>query len=258
MTDHEARKELERIVNDEFPLIASKYIDKEIMLREAHKINYTVSEWRGVDFPYRRLHDDFMVLIGTQFLTTSHFDLFHKIGEKKVVEFLNSYYHWKLDEREKMTRELDKSPFELTKKDKKEFEDFKRIKPTPSSEPLDIAGYLHMCRIAFEAAPKFVFPNFISDLYVVGDAKFDSCDLEHKNHSEKMNIGDAYPEFMRYHPEEMGFGGPYVRFIWEDDGWIMMFSGKDHCDERSINMDILRFLAMRRAGYPVVYVEGKK
>lgn len=52
MTDHEARKELERIVNDELPLIASKYFDKEIMLREAHKINYTVSEWQGVDFPY--------------------------------------------------------------------------------------------------------------------------------------------------------------------------------------------------------------
>lgn len=109
-----------------------------------------------------------------------------------------------------------------------------------------------MCRIAYEAAPKFVFPDFVSDLYVVGRAKFDRCGLEHKRHDQKMKIGDSYPEFMYYHPEEMGFGGPYVRFIWEDDGWIMRFSWEDHRGERARNMNILRFLAMRRAGYPVV------
>ena len=35
MTDQEARKELERIVREEYPLIASRYIDEEIMLRAA-------------------------------------------------------------------------------------------------------------------------------------------------------------------------------------------------------------------------------
>ncbi len=35
MTDYEAGKELECVVNNEFPLIASSYIDEEIMLRAA-------------------------------------------------------------------------------------------------------------------------------------------------------------------------------------------------------------------------------
>lgn len=46
MTDNEARKELERIVNEEFPLIASSYIDKDVMLRAAHDIDSKVCEWR--------------------------------------------------------------------------------------------------------------------------------------------------------------------------------------------------------------------
>ena len=152
---------------------------------------------------------------------------------------------------------MEENQFELTDEDKKEFDEFKKMMPIPCGEPLDIAGYLHMCRIAYDAAPMFAFPDFISDLHVVGRAKFDGCGLEHKDHSIKMNIGDPYPRFMYYHPEEMGFGGPYVRFIWEDDGWIMMFSGERRglYDERSRNMNILRFLAMRRAGYPVVYDE---
>jgi hypothetical protein len=106
----------------------------------------------------------------------------------------------------------------------------------------------------YDAAPRFAYPDFISDLYVVAVAKWDSCGLEDRDHhSVKMIVGDSTPEFMYYHPEEMGFGGPYVYFIWEDDGWIMTFGKKECRDERDRNMNIHRFLAMRRAGYPVVY-----
>ncbi len=258
MTDYEARIELERVVDNEFPLIASRFIDKDIMSRAAHEIqiDYEANEWRGVGFPYRRLHDDFMDLIALQYRTRNHYDIFHSIGEKKVVTFLNNYYHWELDEKERLTHELDDNTFELTDEDKKDFEEFKKYAPIPSMEPLDIAGYLHMCRIAYEAAPMYVFPDFISDLYVVGHAKFDSCGLEDDNHNEYMQIGDSYPRFMHYHSEEMGFGGPYVKFIWAEGGWIMEFFGEKGCyDDRSRNMNIHRFLAMRRAGYPVVYVE---
>ena len=60
--------------------------------------------------------------------------------------------------------------------------------------------------------------------------------------------------YMHYHPDEMGFGGPYVYFGWNEDGWIMTFVGKGKgYSEREVNMDIHRFLAMRRAGYPVLY-----
>ncbi|MBR1599313.1 MAG: hypothetical protein IJ661_10460 [Lachnospiraceae bacterium] len=254
MTDQEARKELERIVKEEYPLIASEYIDQEVMLLAAKKINYEVTEWRGVNFPYRRLNEDFMEFIKLQFLTTSNYDIFDKIGEEKVIDFLNKYYYWELFERDKLYKELSKNKFDLTEADEKDFEQFKEQKPVPCKETLDIEGYLHMLRIAYDAAPKLVYPDFASDLYVVAHAKFDSCRLYEKNIHEKMEVGDNCPMFMHYHPEEMGFGGPLVRFEWEDDGWIMYFTGKNNRNgSKEVNKDIHRFLAMRRAGYPVIY-----
>lgn len=44
----------------------------------------------------------------------------------------------------------------------------------------------------------------------------------------KMEVGDPYPRFMHYHPEEMGFGGPDVWFEWNEMGWIMEFIPKKH------------------------------
>ncbi len=256
MTFQETQRELDRIVKNEYPLIASSFIDREIMLRAAREIDYEVNEWRGTHFPYRRLHDDFMGLIALQYLTKSNYDIFHRIGEKEAVEFLNSYYRWKLDEEYKLSKELDKNPFDLTEKDREDFNNYYQNRPTPCKEPLDIAGYLHMCRIAYDAAPTLVYPDFISDLYVVAHAKFDSCRLSKKDHSQKMKVGDTYPEFMSYHPEEMGFGGPFISFEWETEGWIMYYRGEPPWHhENQKNKDIHRFLAMRRAGYPVVYID---
>ena len=111
-----------------------------------------------------------------------------------------------------------------------------------------------MLRIGYDAAPMFVYPDFLSDLHVVASAKFDSCGLYNADHSRKMRVGDRYPEFMYYHPEEMGFGGPYIRFEWEEEGWTLVLTGKGkQIGERKHRMDIHRFLAMRRAGYPVTY-----
>ena len=62
-----------------------------------------------------------------------------------------------------------------------------------------------------------------------------------------------YPRFMHYHPEEMGFGGPDVWSEWNEMGWIMEFIPQKTYPGRETNIDILRFLAMRRAGYPVLY-----
>ena len=255
MTEQELRSELERIVEDEYPLIASRYIDEEIMLRAAREIDYEVREWRGIRFPYRRLHNDLMGLVKTQYLTSSMYDIKYEIGEEVVVGFLNKYYHWFFEEEWKLSEELRDNEFNLSDSDRKDFDEFKNQKPVPRKEPLDIAGYLHMCRVAYDAAPMFVYPDFISDLYVVGRAKFDSCRLaDRRSLTEKMKVGDPYPEFMYYHPEEMGFGGPYVHFDWDDNGWIMTFTGKSEgYPEREVNMDIHRFLAMRRAGYPVLY-----
>jgi len=257
MTFQETQRELDRIVKNEYPLIASDFINREIMLRVAYKMDYEAHEWRGINFPYMRLHNDFMELIALQYLTTSFYDLFSRIGEKVVVEFLNSYYLWELDERDKLSKELEENPFDLTEKDREDFDKYSQNRPNPCKEPLDIAGYLHMCRIAYDAAPKHVYPDFISDLHVVTAAKFNSCGLSKKDHTLKMKVGDKYPEFMYYHPEEMGFGGPFVRFEWEDDGWIMRYHAEPawhHKNQK--NKDIHRFLAMRRAGYPVVYLEN--
>ncbi len=255
MTEQELRSELKRIIEDEYPLIASRYIDEEIMLRAAREIDYGVREWCGINFPYRKLHEDFMWLIKNQYLTTRMYDIRYNIGEEEVVGFLNKYYRWLFEEERKQSQEHNNNEYNLSEVDKKDFMEFKKEKPVPCKEPLDIAGYLHLCRIAYDAAPKYVYPDFISDLHVVGKAKFDSCRLADRNMKEKMTVGDPYPEFMFYHPEEMGFGGPYVRFKWNEDGWIMFFIGKSECySEREVNMDIHRFLAMRRAGYPVLYL----
>lgn len=254
MTEKELKIELERIIEDEYPLIASIYIDEEIMLQAARKINYEVIEWRGISFPYRRLHEELMGLIKDQYLTTNIYNIKYVIGEEKVVGFLNKYYHWVFEEKGKMSEELANNNFNLSENDIKDFNEFERKQPVPCMDPLDIAGYLHMCRIMYDAAPMFVYPDFISDLHVVGSAKFDSCGLADRNMNEKMRFGDSYPEFMHYHPDEMGFGGPYVYFGWNEDGWIMTFVGKGKgYSEREVNMDIHRFLAMRRAGYPVLY-----
>lgn len=49
-----------------------------------------------------------------------------------------------------------------------------------------------------------------------------------------------------YHPEEIGFGGSDVYFDWNEEGWIMLFEW----DKDNIQ-NVKRFLAMRKAGYPV-------
>ncbi len=76
---------------------------------------------------------------------------------------------------------------------------------------------------------------------------------EKENMTIKMEVGDPYPRFMHYHPEEMGFGGPDVWSEWNEMGWIMEFIPQKTYPGRETNIDILRFLAMRRAGYPVLY-----
>lgn len=142
--------------------------------------------------------------------------------------------------------------FELSDQDKKDFEEFCKTRPTSRREPLDVAEYLHMCRIGYDAAPLFDYSSTVSDLYVVGVAKCDDCNITPDMMHIKMEVGDTRPEFMRYHPEEMGFYGPYVRFEWDEEGWIMNYIAREY-DGHDSNGDILRFIAMRRAGYPVVY-----
>lgn len=224
------------------------------MLMAAKQISYEVDEWRGKSFPYRSLHEKFMELIGEQYLTTSRYDIFEKIGEAEVVGFLNNYYRWFFEDEQRLTKELYKNDFNLSNNDRKAFEEFIKHKPAPCRDPLDIAGYLHMCRIAYDAAPNIGYPHFFSDSHVVALAKQNSCGLENKFMHERMKVGDSVPMFMSYHPEEMGFGGPIVCFEWNDEGWIMTFVGKGKRHPvREVNMDMLRFLAMRRAGYPVEY-----
>lgn len=70
MTEQELKNELERIVKEEYPVIASRYVDKEIMLREAQDMNYEVTEWRGLHFSYKSLHKRLIGLVASQFLTT--------------------------------------------------------------------------------------------------------------------------------------------------------------------------------------------
>ena len=139
------------------------------------------------------------------------------------------------------------------KTDEKDFDEFKKIRPTPCMEPLDVEGYLHMCRIGYDAAPMFAYPDFVSDLNVIAHAKFDSCRITHQRMHEKMKVGDTHPWFMSYHADEMGFGGPNVWFEWENDGWIMFLINDSKRDE---NKDMHRFLAMRRAGYPVIFMSS--
>ena len=67
MTEKELQNELNRIVEDEYPLIASEYIDIEVMLLKAQSINPDVREWRGVDFPYKELHKLLMGFVEDQF-----------------------------------------------------------------------------------------------------------------------------------------------------------------------------------------------
>ena len=254
MTEKELQNELNRIVEDEYPLITSKYIDQYIILKAAQKLDHNVKEWRGVGFPYKKLHANMIHLIRRQFMTTRMYDIYYEIGEYKAVDFLNNYYHWLIEEEEKMSMELENNDFKLSEMDIKDFEEFNKQDPIPCKEPLDIAGYLHMCRIAYDAAPKYAYPSFISDFDVVARAKFDECNLLNKDMSKKMEYGDSIPGFMLYHPEEMGFGGSWVRFEWSEKGWVLIFIGKSkkHA-RRDYNMDIHRFLALRRAGYPVLY-----
>ena len=92
-----------------------------------------------------------------------------------MVDFLNKYFQWEVYEKMKQSEELENNPFELSEQDEKDFDEFKRIRSAPCMEPLDVEGYLHMCRIGYDAAPMFVYPSIVSDLNVVAHAKFDSC-----------------------------------------------------------------------------------
>ena len=254
MTDQEARMELDRVVENQFPLIVSKMIDQDTMLKVAHEISHEVTEWRGVNFPYKRLNDEFMGVIQLQYGCCDNYSVFQEIKEYVVVDFLNKYYQWLVYEKKKQSEELQKNPFELSEQDEKDFDEFNKYRPTPCMEPLDVEGYLHMCRIGYDAAPKFAYPDFVSDLNVVAHAKFDSCHITDRKFHEKMKVGDTHPWFMSYHAEEMGFGGPNVWFEWENDGWVMFFISKEVGKDK--NKDMLRFLAMRRAGYPVIFMSS--
>ena len=251
MTDYEASLELERLVKEQFPLIASQFIDREVMLEAAKKISHEVTEWRGVGFPYKELNEEFLGLIQLQYARKYDHNFIGADKEKEIVSFLNNYYRWALYERSGQAKELENNSFELSEQDKRDFDRFRKELPTPWADPLDVEGYLHMCRIAYDAAPKYVYPSFVSDLYVVTAAKWDDCGITYEMMHDRMRIGDRVPRFMWYHPDEMGFGGPWVEFVWDNRGWIMRF--KSDRIEEAENKDIHRFLAIRRAGYPVKY-----
>ena len=112
-----------------------------------------------------------------------------------------------------------------------------------------------MCRVGFDAAPSYIYPDEVSDLYVVSHAKFDSCGITKEKMKKRMRPGDKYMEAMYYHPEEMGFGGPYVRFLWDEehleDGWLLEMTWERQ-DKEKHALNVKRFIAMRKAGYPVV------
>lgn len=254
MTDQEARMELDRVVKNLFPLIDSKMLDQDTMLKVAHEITYEATEWRGVNFPYKRLNDKFLGLIHLQYGRCDNYSIFQEIKEYEVVDFLNKYYRWHVYEEEKQSKELENNPFELSEQDEKDFDEFKKIRPIPCMEPLDVEGYLHMCRIGYDAAPMFAYPDFVSDLNVIAHAKFDSCHITNQKMHKKMKVGDTHPWFMSYHAEEMGFGGPDVWFEWENDGWVMFLISDKAGREKNMNMH--RFLAMRRAGYPVIFMSS--
>ena len=76
MTDQEARMELDRVVENQFPLIASKMLNQDAMLKVAQEISYEVTEWRGVNFPYKRLNDKFLGLIHLQYGRCDNYSIF--------------------------------------------------------------------------------------------------------------------------------------------------------------------------------------
>lgn len=206
-------------------------------------------ESQKFEFPYEAVNDELIYLIKLQYLSDNVQECFTEIGEQEIIGFVNRFYHFLFYELEELRALQKKNPLCVTEEEMAEFFELSEKMPERRKDPLTLREYLHMCRIGFDAAPDYIYPDYMSDLFVVTQEKFDSCNITKKDMDLKMEPGEPWMERMYYHPEEMGFGGPEVYFDWNEDGWIMYFDWELY--ERKNSKNIKRFLAMRKAGYPV-------
>ena len=228
---------------EKYPILTSEFLEEESFLFMKRRTDLLLE-------PFERMEEDAEKLLLVQYLSKDTRKLFIEYGEKEVIDFLNRYVRWAKEQNEK---KQESRVFTLSKEDLEEFityashpENVQRRK-----KPITNGEYLHLCRIAFDAAPRYSYPDFISDSYVIIREKMDSIKWTKETLEEEIPYDEAYPEFLWYHPEEMSFGGPHVKFHWNEEGWYLKF-----WTENRFSMYILRFLAMRRAGYPVVPSSG--
>ncbi|MBR1453117.1 MAG: hypothetical protein IJ593_00500 [Lachnospiraceae bacterium] len=187
---------------------------------------------------------------------------FDTYGEKKVVEQvlrMDNYY----ERFSKIEIEMDITDEELDRFIKYSYDKEENMKPY--DDEMTGRKFLKLCRLCYDAAPKYPFPKDVSDFYVYSSMK--GGNLEHEYYhvlSEEIDI-DSPKDFVKYHncgyhTEELKFGGPCISFTHHNifqrgkNRWTAHFYGKSEKEWRTIKM----YLALRDNGYPVEILEPEK
>ena len=134
---------------------------------------------------------------------------------------------------------------------------------------LTVNSYLEMCRIVYDAAAIWKYPEDISTEFLFCDARMWS--YEHEYNEGILGIDRDSPEkfaktfYTSYHCEELWFGGPkfYMhdesahlgRNLWGIPKVFGKWTGKIYCDENDgdIYKAVKMYIALREKEYPVYF-----
>lgn len=223
-------------LKEKYPIISSDYFDEDVYV-------LLKNECYSLDSMERRCHQ----LIVDQFVLSPE-EAFKRKGEETVIGFLNKIIPFMHEYNNTLDWKKYYSPIVITKQDLEDFIEYASETVKLRKEPLTIREHLKMCRIAVDAAPIYIWPDYVSDAFVVGAEKmFGHLGRLEDELDNVMEVFNGLPEYLVYHPEEMAFGGPYQSFMITDEGWCMMFY-----ESRGKNLSLKRYLELRRHGYPVI------
>ena len=190
----------------------------------------------------------------------------------KIIDFLNRLLRSKLAYKNSNRKQYIITPQELeefrklaTEAEKISKEEFAKTSPL-----LTTRKYLNMCRIAYDTAFDWKYPEDISTPYLFCEARM--LGFNHEYNKGILGVDWDSPEKFAlkfscsYHSEELRFGGP--KFYINDEsarmgtygytlpktygqwtGWICC----DSDDKRSRYEAIKMYIALRRKGYPIYF-----
>ena len=193
--------------------------------------------------------------------------LYDTYGEKTCMDFLNeavAFYQKKQERRPKNfwgLPDIFRDAFDIPTETVEEFRILACEEPVkPCREPLTICKFLKMCRVAYDAAgvTSNYHPN-ASDIFIYcheRDVSFAEDFREFEDRDwDSPEVFRSFYSILRYHPEELQYGGMRIRLRETAHGWTADFSVGNPLQKKQA---ILAYIALRRSGYPIEYIRPEE